>query len=541
MEYAIDRYTAGKEIEVSAKSFSQDGYIPARKDRFFCPECGEKVFFRNGGRYKSAFFHQKKTAKTPECEKRIDSQARISLSQRVGLPVYLVNDDNSFKLAIGFPALGAELLEKAEKAGCTAEICTGNTRQKLQINKIRFLENDMTLIPVKTIPPANSNFKITITGMKDFLALQCKWADYADGFAADGAVFSYSETGGKKIRYGGSIAVNKIYYAVLTDNIPDYAGIRKEYSGSFVVNNTRYYVNKFYVNVSSNDTELFKKISDYLQKKFKVWLLDSLPEIVPIWPPAVTRDAVIPVKHNSSLICAVYSDNNEPDIYHYTYNGFFKGIIDTAINDVKLLAVKIGSKPQVLSVDRKYTGREVTFKQEKLPDSDFEYKISLNADEKVILDNHDAADSYDIDKELLSKAIAIKTNAKMELYTIKKGMVYHKEAIRTDKICVEEDKKRIGLLLLAEGRKIFQVTAVSINSSCCSNEQFIDLITTPVNGKMIVIPRWADTFIRQIKKNKENTLYNMLIARVQNGKLPESVLKQLLLLQLKQKNAIKKG
>ena len=45
MRYAVDRYILGHEREVAAKSFLPLSYIPSRKERFFCPECGETVFF----------------------------------------------------------------------------------------------------------------------------------------------------------------------------------------------------------------------------------------------------------------------------------------------------------------------------------------------------------------------------------------------------------------------------------------------------------------------------------------------------------------
>ena len=60
MKYAIDRYSIGAETEVSANDF--DGqYIPARKNRFYCPECGELVYIRNGQYNVSHFYHQEKT------------------------------------------------------------------------------------------------------------------------------------------------------------------------------------------------------------------------------------------------------------------------------------------------------------------------------------------------------------------------------------------------------------------------------------------------------------------------------------------------
>ncbi len=45
MKYAVDRYGVDLEKEVSADIF----YIAQRDSRFFCPECGERVFWSSRG------------------------------------------------------------------------------------------------------------------------------------------------------------------------------------------------------------------------------------------------------------------------------------------------------------------------------------------------------------------------------------------------------------------------------------------------------------------------------------------------------------
>ena len=90
MKYAIDRYAMGTEKEVDADDFDGQYFIPSRRNRFYCPECGEIVFFRaKGGSNPNHFFHQEKTDRTPECDKRVDGRSSLSLSERVGLPIYL--------------------------------------------------------------------------------------------------------------------------------------------------------------------------------------------------------------------------------------------------------------------------------------------------------------------------------------------------------------------------------------------------------------------------------------------------------------------
>ena len=192
MRYAIDRYSVGVETEVEADDFDDQYYIPGRRNRFFCPECGEIVYFRaKGGTHPNQFYHQEKNESTPECDKRVDGRSELSLSQRVGLPLFLTGIlSERYQLSIGFPALGTDMLQKAMIAGYTVEISSGNHSNTVRVNQATFIENATTLIPVNFIPSFGGNYVITITGERTVYGLQRKWSDYADGFGVAGAIFT---------------------------------------------------------------------------------------------------------------------------------------------------------------------------------------------------------------------------------------------------------------------------------------------------------------------------------------------------------------
>ncbi len=237
MKFAIDRYAVGLETEVSAKDFENIYYIPGRRNRFFCPECGEIVFFRDrGGNHPSHFYHQEKTDRTPECDKRVDGRSELSLSQRVGLPIFLTGIiSNHYQLSIGFPALGTEILEKASKAGYQVEITDGRHYRTVAVNHTNFIDDETTLIPIDFVPSYSRNYKVTTSGEEYVYGLQRKWSDYADGFDMAGAIFSYGETGGKKVRRGDSISTNRSYYAVIKNNLPPYPEIHQTEIGTLEI------------------------------------------------------------------------------------------------------------------------------------------------------------------------------------------------------------------------------------------------------------------------------------------------------------------
>ena len=178
MRFAIDRYAVGTEKEVSASEFEGQSYIPARKERFYCPECGELVYIRNGQYNVSHFYHQEKTSRTPECDKRVDGRSELTISQRVGLPLFITQiGSENFQLSIGFPALGSKTLDNAAKFDCTVKISSYQQYRTVKVNQSNFLSDNTTLIPIDFIPLYGRNYSISIEGRTPLYDLQRKLSD----------------------------------------------------------------------------------------------------------------------------------------------------------------------------------------------------------------------------------------------------------------------------------------------------------------------------------------------------------------------------
>ena len=148
MRYAIDRFRIGSEEEVDADYF-YNKFIPRRQDRFFCPECGEIVYWRSkGGTHPNQFYHKVKTERSPECDKRVDGRSGLNLYERIGLPIFLTPSfGEHYLLNIGFPPVGANLLNQAAAYCVKINIIGGARQRAIYINQTNFYDNVATVVP----------------------------------------------------------------------------------------------------------------------------------------------------------------------------------------------------------------------------------------------------------------------------------------------------------------------------------------------------------------------------------------------------------
>ncbi len=512
----------GTEKEVDADDFDGQYFIPSRRNRFYCPECGEIVFFRaKGGSNPNHFFHQEKTDRTPECDKRVDGRSSLSLSERVGLPIYLTKlFSGSYQLNIGFPAIGAEMLEKAASANYTVEISFGGQYRTVKVDPTNFIEDEISLIPVDFIPKSGRNYAITISGDRTIYGLHRKWSEYADGFDQGGAVFTYEESYGKKIRRGDSISTNRAYYVVSKNAIPHFTSVIQARIGDMNIGRETYGVYRIEINVSTDDSYSFSSVSNYFKRYFGVWLLECPPELVPLWPPVVQDDGFVPVSKRTSIICAVSSGNAFPNVYVYSEYGISKKEINQDYYGIKTVDITVGSRPITLSVDRKYVGREITFLSKRIPESAFQYEISIDNGKSLL-------PVFNLTEKELSSEFSLISNSKMELYAGTKGKSYRHIPIREDATVVPAMRGTVELFLVVESTIIQMVHCINETADSFVDENIIQQIQRAGRDHMVPMPRWADHTIRSIKNSHNNTLFNLVIATVNKGKIPIEVLKLL--------------
>lgn len=528
MKYAIDRYGIGAEIEVNADDFDNQYYIPQRRTRFYCPECNEIVFFRaKGGSHPNQFYHQEKTDRTPECDKRVDGRSNLTISQRVGLPLFITQiSTGNFQLNIGFPALGSRTLDNAAKFDCTVKISSYQQCRTVKVDPSNFLSDYTTLIPVNFIPLYGKNYSISIEGRTQFFELQRKWSDYADGFESNGAIFSYSETGGKKVRRGDSISTNRYYYAVVKNDFLYHSNISQAAIGKIIINKTAFKIIKFMIDVSVDNTKDFTHISSYMKSNFGVWLLECPPELIPVWPPVVQQDYMIPVKNDSNVVCIVSSGNAEPIVFSYSGNAVYKKEVKTVSKGVHTVELSLGSYPTILSVDRKYAGREVAFIAKALDRSSYSYNFSFinSAGEENELTK--------ICENEVAKGFLLNSNSKFDLYLGTSEMVYKHFSVREHQTSISENQGITEISLLI-GSNVYEcikfIKDVALDADM---NIFSQTIIASAKGSLMPTPVWVNHILQYLKKNQYEQLYQAIIRTMVNDMLHIETVRQLRLLDL---------
>ncbi|WP_406038821.1 hypothetical protein [Succinimonas sp.] len=525
MKYAIDRYILGTEKEVDADEFNGIN-VPNRKERFFCPECGEKVFYRNkGGKQPSQFYHQKETERTPECDKRVDGRSELSLSQRVGLPVYITRTITKYNLWIGFPALTGEILDVLSSQNCKIRITDGVHYHEVNVDHTHFIENETTLIPLNFIPKNKENYTIKIVGdNKQYVdLLKQKISDYADGFDEFGGLFSYNENGGKKIRRGDSISAYRYYYAIVKSkySIANLKEIELDKQGNLKIGNESYTIWKIIIKVSVEDKAVFNYLCSFFKNNFGVWFLERVSELIPIWPPVIKRDCYIPVDSRTGLLCAVSSGNKNPCTYIYSEKGVQKKEIDYKINDVNIVKINICNKPVCLSVDRKYTGREISITSKDLPVSTHRYKIHIEDKNGKIFS------IKELEKKIFTQELLFVTNAKCELSLETKSKKCRLIAIREEYTKIPPVIDCNEIFLLIEKAVIMQFKVNDIKVLNTDQEFFKNLVNSVNMGVLVPIPRWCISMVHRFKINNQNELYELITSSFVNGKIYSEMLKKL--------------
>lgn len=516
MKYAVDRYILGREREVTADSFLPLSDIPGRKERFFCPECGETVFFRAKG--SGEFYHQKQIEGiTPECDKRVDGRSGLSLYEQTGLSMYIVHDaDKRYCLGISFPPLGRQALDAATRQEVRVRIAACGKDRKFRVSHVLFFADQSTLLPVDFLPPAGEHYTIEIQNAGGIAGIRQKWANYADGFETAGALFQYGEESGRKIHHGDGISTGKQYYLVTErPYTPPYPEIHSERIGFIRLKGGEFTVSRLTVNVSTRNATRYSLINSYLRSRFGVWLLETTPELTTLWPPTVLQqDAQVPVVSAvRKIYCSVSSGNNTPNVYSYLGNS----VSQLSVVENSVILPFYGSEIAA-SVDRKYVGREMFYRRTLRSTHAFSYRVSL-----------EDGSGHPLDWETFTQASlaavrSIKANAKMELRIGCKGNIYQHVTIReniTQMPALEYPEEVYLLVRENNDYSIFFYCRVKGIEGTVRLDEARTLTTLKRHryGPLVPAPTWVAWLIRNYSKKGNISIARFICDEVNGGQI----------------------
>lgn len=520
MRYAIDRYNIGHEEEVCADAY-EGTYIPQRQTRFFCPECNEIVFWRSkGGSHPNQFYHKVKTERSPECDKRVDGRSGLSLYERVGLPLYLENVGGRYQLSIGFPAVGEKALSRATSSNTKVTIYGGHRERSLPVNQINFLEDSTTLVPIGFVPLAGENYKIQITSSSGTWDISHRWSDYADGFELGGAIFSYGETGGKKIRRGDSISPGLKYYVVSKRLVPQFSEIQASIIGKINLNDSDYCVYSFVINVSVDDDIRYAAISNYIKRNFGIGLLATQPGIVPLWPPVTIQDDFVPISAANRIYCSIQSGNDTPNVYYYAGRNASSMMVSKEHNAF-LAEIPLVQSTATVSVDRKYIGREITFRWKAVQYPLFQYEIGIESIDgtPIGFENITCKD--------IEHGIRMKSNAKLDVCLGSKSNIWQSTPIREEntEIAIRNDPR--DMVLIVEHGIMAHYRIQNARNTGLDLTFSISDIRKNACGATVPLPRWAAVFLQKCFYTGNTDFVNAVYALIHDGTIPIGVLRLL--------------
>lgn len=346
MKRAIENYAVGKQREVTAWAGMS---IPASSGRFYCPECFESVALDKRGHFR----HKNRTPESMECEQRVDSPS-VSTYEKMGLPFYLREENEAYRLYIGFPSIPENYLQQAMHESSYITMDTGNGKStKYNISSERFSSDHFTMVPVNETPFSNGRFWIDYHNNTPWI-IRKRWSYQSDVWG-DCQFFKCEGTYLRKIRQLGAIIADHDYLFIgntmFFQSYSKFVSIKKE--GNLIINNSIRDVFRININYNENYSNQFSQLSLFLMQRYRISLLTDESELIPFWPPCSIDDNYLIYPSNSvTAFLEINSPNTHPEVYYYTNNIYHSLSFDSS----DLVEVPLSEDEYPFSVDRAFNG-----------------------------------------------------------------------------------------------------------------------------------------------------------------------------------------
>lgn len=341
------------------------------------------------------------------------------------------------------------------------------------------------------------------------------WSDEADGFSCDGALFSVTDLGGKKIRHGDTVSTDTEYYWIRrSDSLPScISGIKMKKVGNLILKDRKYSVFQGNFDSAISDYE-FSRLTIYLRESLKVHLLEKQPAFIPVWPPSLkTENGYITKNNNRWIYGLIESGNDDPKMY--VYRGINAVPEQANIKD-GVAKVLITSSDTYISIDRKYVSGGVDI-----------LKHDFQINEKYI--------SLEINQEVKSRGYGIinvdngKENVRVSLpyefdyiYLKKSGELTHKKRVK--EILLESVTNQDWLIISSNQTVYFTFEFNVYEKPNCENglseEKLLKAILFYMHTKKVKIPHKYQVKLHKKFKNSAE-IKNLL----KQDEIPVPVLK----------------
>jgi len=290
MDYAYDNSKPGTQIKVRASDLL--GYNARYKRQYSCVLCGEPVGFFEGEVQKAHFRHKSGSLITKTCKLYAGNLSEYSdqLRRKIfGLPFYLKQIGDAFKLYLGFWPIDQSLLAKEIQREQKVTIRNTKEPQIGIVDLANIHANEVYRLPISWVYDSYElRYEISRTDLTE------EWGKKIPGIFSNGMFFRIRDDYSRSISLNGVVTTNTEYYLLSQHPVTSRSFLEVKESCSLLAQNPQKW--KIY---KIEFTKITDEAARYA-REHHVQLLEKPPEIIPLWPPSI-QDSRKYIHQNTGL------------------------------------------------------------------------------------------------------------------------------------------------------------------------------------------------------------------------------------------------
>ena len=512
MYRAKDNYSIGKHRTVTSEELEKNysGTIPSSNKQFICPECGDYLAFVRRHKYKSYFRHCNSNDRTKDCDLRSQSNQSIFIYERVGLPLYIKScNNNIFELYLGFYNIDEKSMKTAKTEEFKISISSINMDEKQSVS---YLVNDINFsistITLKRINFASQMYKLKYSSTNAQKLLKERWGNQVEGVLNEGTLFTYGESGGRKIRVNDEVTTDTDYYYLCknSNRISRYAGIEYQCCGEIVLNSSfaNLHYNVYKIKFKVHNDEQFKKIFHFCRDSFKISLIYKPSTLISMWPPIIHKDnEILNFDDVNENLFVFKSDEMNACIFYHEDNVIseFKGVkLDV---DKYLIKMPVKTEKIAININEKYNSIFIFMNR-------YASTVKTYENDFYIKDNDNNFIERKTYEELPpKKTIKITADSKCDILHFKNEQLYRHYEIKNEK-CISIDNIDFeDEIISISGIDETVLLKYKKNKKCnvdFFNDELIYKNISKFEGPFIAPPVWIKKLLLLLKNNSKTFL-----------------------------------